>query len=82
MYAINRYNWINTLISSIGYIVCIILQTLIGLGQFPDLFKDSFSINGVLGVISFSFVIFIIIGSKGKHLKVAVIIQIINILFL
>jgi diguanylate cyclase (GGDEF)-like protein len=82
MYAINRYNWINTLISSIGYIVCIILQTLIGLGQIPDLFKDSFSINGILGVISFSFVIFIIIGSKGKHLKVAVIIQIINILFL
>lgn len=82
MYAINRYNWINTLISSIGYIVCIILQTLIGFGQIPDLFKDSFSINGILGVISFSFVIFIIVGSKGKHLKVAVIIQIINILFL
>lgn len=82
MYTLNRYNWINTLISSIGYVVCIILQTLIGLGQIPDIFGESFSINGVLGVISFSFIIFIIIGSKGKHLKVAVIIQILNILFL
>lgn len=82
MYALNRYNWINTLISSIGYMVCIILQTLIGLGQMPDVFGDSFSINGILGIVAFSFVISIIIGSKGKHLKVAVIIQIINILFL
>lgn len=82
MYAINRYNWINTLISSIGYIVCIILQTLIGLGQIPNVFGDSLSINGILGIVDFSFVISIIIGSKGKHLKVAVIIQIINILFL
>lgn len=82
MYALNRYNWINTLISSIGYMVCITLQTLIGLGQMPDVFGDSFSINGILGIVAFSFVISIIIGSKGKHLKVAVIIQIINILFL
>lgn len=82
MYALNRYNWINTLISSIGYMVCIILQTLIGLGQMLDVFGDSFSINGILGIVAFSFVISIIIGSKGKHLKVAVIIQIINILFL
>lgn len=82
MYALNRYNWINTIISSIGYLVCIILQSLIGLGQIPDVFGDSFSINGILGIVAFSFVISIIIGSKGKHLKVAVIIQIINILFL
>lgn len=82
MYTLNHYNWINTLISSIGYVVCIILQTLIGRGQIPDMFGESFSINGVLGVIAFSFIIFIIIGSKGKHLKVAVIIQILNIVFL
>lgn len=48
----------------------------------PDVFGDSFSINGILDIVAFSFVISIIIGSKGKHLKVAVIIQIINILFL
>ena len=82
MYFRNKYNWVRTLISSIGYIVCIIIQTLIGRGCVPDFFGNTFSINGVIGVIAFSFILFTIIGSNGKHLKIALTLQLLNVSFL
>ena len=50
---------------------CIVLQTLIGRGLIPGFLGNTFSINGVVGVIAFSFILFIIIGSNGKHLITA-----------
>ena len=82
MYFNNKHNWIRTLISSIGYMSCIVLQTLIGRGLIPDFFGNTFSINGVIGVISFSFILFIIIGSNGKHLITALTLQILNLSYL
>lgn len=82
MYFNNKHNWIRTLISSIGYMSCIVLQTLIGRGSIPDFFGNTFSINGVIGVISFSFILFIIIGSNGKHLITALTLQILNLSYL
>lgn len=82
MYFNNKHNWIRTLISSIGYMSCIILQTLIGRGRIPDFLGNTFSINGVIGVIAFSFILFIIIGSNGKHLITALTLQILNLSYL
>lgn len=82
MYFNNKHNWIRTLISSIGYMSCIVLQTLIGRGLIPDFLGNTFSINGVIGVISFSFILFIIIGSNGKHLITALTLQILNLSYL
>lgn len=82
MYFNNKHNWIRALISSIGYMSCIVLQTLIGRGLIPDFFGNTFSINGVIGVISFSFILFIIIGSNGKHLITALTLQILNLSYL
>ncbi len=82
MYFNNKHNWIRTLISSIGYMSCIVLQTLIGRGIIPDFLGNTFSINGVIGVISFSFILFIIIGSNGKHLITALTLQILNLSYL
>lgn len=82
MYFNNKHNWIRTLISSIGYMSCIILQTLIGRGLIPDSFGNTFSINGVIGVIGFSFILFIIIGSNGKHLVAAMVLQILNLSYM
>lgn len=82
MYFNNKHNWIRTLISSIGYMSCIVLQTLIGRGLIPDFLRNTFSINGVIGVISFSFILFIIIGSNGKHLITALTLQILNLSYL
>lgn len=79
MYFNNKHNWIRTLISSIGYMSCIVLQTLIGRGLIPDFFGNTFSINGV---ISFSFILFIIIGSNGKHLIAALTLQILNLSYM
>lgn len=61
---------------------CIVLQTLIGRGIIPDFLGNTFSINGVIGVISFSFILFIIIGSNGKHLITALTLQILNLSYL
>lgn len=61
---------------------CIVLQTLIGRGIIPDFFGNTFSINGVIGVIGFSFILFIIIGSNGKHLITAMTLQILNLSYL
>lgn len=82
MYFNNKHNWIRTLISSIGYMSCIVLQTLIGRGLIPDFLGNTFSINGVIGVISFSFILFIIIGSNGKHLITALTLQILNLSYM
>ena len=82
MYFNNKHNWIRTLISSIGYMSCIVLQTLIGRGLIPDFLGNTFSINGVIGVIGFSFILFIIIGSNGKHLITAMTLQILNLSYL
>ena len=82
MYFNNKHNWIRTLISSIGSMSCIVLQTLIGRGLIPDFLGNTFSINGVIGVISFSFILFIIIGSNGKHLITALTLQILNLSYL
>lgn len=82
MYFNNKHNWIRTLISSIGYMSCIILQTLIGRGLIPDFLGNTFSINGVIGVIGFSFILFIIIGSNGKHLVAAMALQILNLSYM
>lgn len=82
MYFNNKHNWIRTLISSIGYMSCIVLQTLIGRGLIPNFLGDTFSINGVIGVIGFSFILFIIIGSNGKHLITALTLQILNLSYL
>ena len=82
MYFNNKHNWIRTLISSIGYMSCIVLQTLIGRGLIPDFLGNTFSINGVIGVIAFSFILFIIIGSNGKHLVTAMTLQILNLSYM
>lgn len=82
MYFNNKHNWIRTLISSIGYMSCIVLQTLIGRGLIPGFLGNTFSINGVVGVISFSFILFIIIGSNGKHLVTAITLQILNLSYM
>lgn len=82
MYFNNKHNWIRTLILSIGYMSCIVLQTLIGRGLIPDFLGNTFSINGVIGVISFSFILFIIIGSNGKHLITALTLQILNLSYM
>ena len=78
----NRYNWVRTLFSALGYVICITLQTLIGSGHVPDFFKNFFAVNGVLGVVAFSFILFMIIGSSGKHLKIAIYFQVMNIIFM
>ena len=80
MYFVNRHNWIRTLISSLCYLCCVFMQSMIGSGRAPDLFKNVFSVNGVLGVVSFSFVIFIIIGSNGRHIILALALQYFNII--
>ena len=82
MYFNNKHNWIRALISSIGYMSCIVLQTLIGRGLIPGFLGNTFSINGVVGVIAFSFILFIIIGSNGKHLITALTLQILNLSYL
>ena len=82
MYFNNKHNWIRTLISSIGYMSCIVLQTLIGRGLISDFLGNTFSINGVIGVISFSFILFIIRGSNGKHLMTARTLQRLNLSYL
>ena len=82
MYFNNKHNWIRTLISSIGYMSCIVLQSLIGRGLIPGFLGNTFSINGVIGVIAFSFILFIIIGSNGKHLVTAMTLQILNLSYM
>ena len=82
MYFTNRYNWIRTTISSIGYLVCLIFQTLIGSGVLFSTFPNAFSLNGIFGVISFTFILFIVIGSNGNHVYVAIILQGINIILM
>ena len=82
MYFNNKHNWIRTLISSIGYMSCIVLQTLIGRGLIPGFLGNTFSINGVIGVVAFSFILFIIIGSNGKHLVTAMTLQILNLSYM
>lgn len=82
MYFNNKHNWIRTLISSIGYMSCIVLQSLIGRGLIPGFLGNTFSINGVIGVIAFSFILFIIIGSNGKHLVAAMTLQILNLSYM
>lgn len=82
MYFRNKYNWIRTIISSIGYVACITLQSLIEREYIQGFSGNNFSINGILGVIAFAFIIFMIIGSNGQHLKTAIILQASNIIFL
>ena len=82
MYFNNRYSWIRTTFSSIGYISCAIIQSLIGSGKLPDLLGRFFSVNGCLSVVSFAFVMFIILGSNAKHFYVALLLQCINAVYM
>lgn len=82
MYFNNKFNKIRTIIFSMLYIVCLILQTMISMGKIPEVTKNFFSINGCIGALSICVMILNIITTNGRSFKVNVTIQLLNIFYM
>ena len=86
MFFNNKFNIVRTTILCVLYVGCSLLQTLLAMGiiQFTHLlgFITPTSFNGCVSAIKLSLVILIVICSNGRHSKLAIIIQLINVSYM